>query len=268
VSEEVLGNAIKDFAKRDQVVIATKVHGVMGPGPNDRGLSRKHIFYSIENSLRRLNTDYVDLYQIHRWDNETPIEETMEALNDLVRSGKVRYIGASSMKAWQFSKAQYIAEKRGWAKFVAMQSHYNLINREDEREMNPLCADQGVGLIPWSPLARGLLTRLPSKDTSVHVVTPETETARSKSDDFSKRLYTNRADHEIIERVVEVGKKRGVAPATVALAWLLHKGVVSPIIGATKMNHLEDAVAAVHLSLSKEEIEYLEQLYLPHAYTV
>jgi len=257
VSEEVLGKAIREYAKRDQVVIATKVRGEVGPGPNDKGLSRKHIFDSIDKSLKRLQMDYVDLYQIHRWDDETPIEETMEALNDLVRSGKVRYIGASSMRAWQFAKAQQIAERRGWAKFVSMQNHYNLIYREEEREMNPLCADQGVGLIPWSPLARGILA-------GNRTFSNEGLTARSKNDPFSSKIYVlDENDFKIAERVEQVAKKLGVERATVALAWLLHKGVSAPIIGATKQGHLEAAVAAVHLKLDKEDIAFLEELYKP-----
>jgi len=257
VSETILGKAIKQHAKRDQVVIATKVRGEMGPGPNDRGLSRKHIFDSIDNSLKRLQMDYVDLYQIHRWDDDTPIEETMEALNDLVRSGKVRYIGASTMRAWQFAKAQAIAERRGWAKFVSMQNHYNLIYREEEREMNPLCADQGVGLIPWSPLARGVLCGNRSSDNMGLTV-------RSQNDNFLLQIYAlDKNDFDIADRVAEVAKAKGVSPATVALAWLLHKGVAAPIIGATKPHHLTDAVAAVHLTLSKEDLESLEQLYKP-----
>jgi len=259
VSEEFLGRAIKELTQRDKVIIATKVRAEVGPLPNDRGLGRKHIFHSIENSLKRLQTDYVDLYQIHRWDDETPIEETMEALNDLVRSGKVRYIGASSMRAWQFAKAQAIAERRGWAKFVSMQNHYNLIYREEEREMNPLCADQGVGLIPWSPLARGILVGNRGNDN-------KGQTERAGTDPFTEKIYVlDETDFAIADRVAELAKRKNVARATIALAWLLHKGVVSPIIGATKMSHLDDAVAAVNFPLSKEDLAFLEELYKPRA---
>ena len=256
-SEEVVARALRDFAPRDQVVIATKVHGEMGPGPNDRGQSRKHIFSSIDASLKRLGTDYVDLYQIHRWDYETPIEETLEALNDVVRMGKARYIGASSMYAWQFAKALYTAELHGWTRFVSMQPHYNLIYREEEREMLPLCRDQGIGVIPWSPLARGLLTGGRVKDGK--------ETPRSQTDGFARHLYAHRQDFNIVERLAEVARERGLPDAQVALAWMLSKpGITAPIIGATKLHHLEDAVAALSIQLSAEEIHRLEELYQPH----
>jgi 1-deoxyxylulose-5-phosphate synthase len=254
-SEEFLGRALKDMADRDEVVIATKVHGQMRSGPNGAGLSRKAIMTEADHSLRRLGTDYIDLYQIHRLDGRTPIEETLEALHDLVRSGKVRYIGASSMWAWQFAKALYTADAHGWTRFVSMQNHYNLLNREEEREMLPLCADQGVGVIPWSPLARGRLTREWGSVTN-----------RSESDPFGARLYdTSSADRVVVERVGEVAAARGAPRAQVALAWMLSKpSVTSPIIGATKEHHLEDAVAAVDLELTAEEIEQMEEAYVPH----
>ena len=256
-SEEVVGRALHDFARRDEVVIASKVHGVMGPGPNDYGLSRVHILSSIDASLKRLGTDYVDLYQIHRWDVETPIEETLEALHDIVRMGKARYIGASSMYAWQFAKALYSADLHGWTRFVSMQPHYNLVYREEEREMLPLCQDQKIGVIPWSPLARGLLTGKRVKDGG--------ETERARTDGFAKLLYTRDDDFKVADRVSEVAQRRGVPNAQVALAWMLANPVVTaPIIGATKMQHLEDAVAALSVSLSDEEIGQLEELYQPH----
>jgi 1-deoxyxylulose-5-phosphate synthase len=253
-SEEILGRAMKDLAvNRDEVVIATKVHGQMRKGPNGMGLSRKHIMSEIDNSLRRLGMDHVDLFQIHRFDSRTPVEETMEALHDVVKAGKARYIGASSMYAWQFAKAQYTADLHGWTRFVSMQNHYNLIYREEEREMMGFCADQGVGVIPWSPLARGRLTR-DWDDT----------TARSETDEFGKTLY-NSQDQVIVERVAAVAAARGIARAQVALAWMLSKPVVTaPIIGATKMEHLEDAVAAVSVKLTPEEISSLEEPYTPH----
>ena len=257
-SEAVLGRALKEFAKREQVVIATKVFNPMSDDPNDRGLSRKHIFDSIDASLRRLQTDYVDLYQIHRWDNETPIEETLEALHDLVKVGKVRYIGASSMYAWQFAKALYLADLHGWTRFVSMQNHYNLVYREEEREMIPLCRAEGIGVIPWSPLARGFLAGNRQKET-------KGETTRAKTDDFAHQLYYQDSDFQVVDRVVELAQKRGIAPAQIALAWLLHQpGVTAPIIGASKMNHLEDALAALEIDLTDEECQSLEEFYQPH----
>jgi 1-deoxyxylulose-5-phosphate synthase len=258
-SEEIVGRALKDFAKRDEIVLATKVHGRMHPGPNGMGLSRKVILTEIDKSLKRLGTDYVDLYQIHRWDYTTPIEETMEALNDVVRAGKARYIGASSMYAWQFSKALHVAERNGWARFVTMQNYVNLLYREEEREMLPLCESEGIGVIPWSPLARGRLTR----DWN-------TSSARSETDEFGRSLYahTEDADRKIVERVGEIAAARGVPRAQVALAWVLQKSVISaPIVGATKTHHLEDAVAALSLKLSEEEVKQLEELYVPHSVT-
>jgi aryl-alcohol dehydrogenase-like predicted oxidoreductase len=257
-SERVLGRFLKSNAKREDVVIATKLNGVMRDGPNGGGTSRKEIFFELDESLRRLGTDYVDLYQIHRLDKTTPIEETLEALNDVVRAGKVRYIGASSMWAWQFSKALYTSEKHGWAKFVTMQPHYNLLYREEEREMLPLCLDQGVGVIPWSPLARGRLARPWDAET----------TKRSESDGYAKNLYakTADADKHVADRVGEVAAARGVPMAQVALAWLLTKpAITSPIVGATKPHHLQDAVAAVSLKLTPEEVKTLEEPYVPHA---
>jgi 1-deoxyxylulose-5-phosphate synthase len=254
-SEEFLGRALAELGVvRDEVVIATKVHGPMRQGPNSAGLSRKAILTEVDNSLRRLNTDFIDLYQIHRLDHRTPMEETLEALHDVVKAGKVRYLGASSMWAWQFAKALYVAEAHGWTKFVAMQDHYNLLNREEEREMLPLCADQGVGVIPWSPLARGRLAR------------PWDEvTERSGTDAFGSRLYVESTDRQIVERVAEVAAERGVTMAQIAVAWMLSKPpVTAPIIGATKAQHIDDAVAAVDLELSSEEIARLEEPYQPH----
>jgi 1-deoxyxylulose-5-phosphate synthase len=253
-SEEFLGRALRDFANRDEVVVATKVHGPMRQGPNGAGLSRKAILTEVDHSLQRLGTDYIDLYQIHRLDHRTPIEETLEALHDVVRSGKVRYIGASSMWAWQFAKALYVADAHGWSRFVSMQDHYNLLNREEEREMLPLCADQGIGVIPWSPLARGRLTRDWGESTN-----------RSQSDAFGAHLY-HESDRGIVERVADVAKERGVPRAQVALAWMLSKpAVTAPIVGATKPHHLDDAVAAVELELSAEEVGRLEEPYEPRA---
>lgn len=253
-SEEFTGRALRDFARREDVVIATKVHGRMRPGPYGAGLSRKAILQEIDDSLRRLGTDYVDLYQIHRWDPEVPIEETMEALHDVVRAGKARYLGASSMWAWQFAKAQHVAEANGWTPFVSMQNHYNLLYREEEREMIPLCLDQGVGLIPWSPLARGKLTR--DWDES---------TARSETDEWGRDLYLAE-DRAIVQTVAAVAERRGVSRAQIALAWLRHQpGVVSPIVGVTKPHHLSDAVAAVDLELTAEELDELGAGYRPRA---
>lgn len=258
VSEEVTGRALRDMAKRDQIIIATKVYNPVGDGLNDRGLSRKHIMDGIDASLRRLGTDYVDLYQIHRWDKETPIEETMEALNDVVRAGKVRYLGASSMYAWQFAKAQFTAALHGWSRFVTMQNHYNLVYREEEREMIPQCLDQGVGLIPWSPLARGFLAGNRTRDH-------KGDTTRSTTDPFADSLYYRDSDFQIVERVVELANKRGVKPTQIALAWMLNKPEVSaPIIGASKPHHLPEALGALDIKLSADEIKYLEELYQPH----
>jgi aryl-alcohol dehydrogenase-like predicted oxidoreductase len=253
-SEEIVGRALADFARRDEVVIATKVHGRMRRAPNGAGLSRVAIMTEIDNSLRRLGTDHVDLYQIHRWDRRTPIEETMEALHDVVKAGKARYIGASSMYAWQFSKAQYTAREHGWTRFVSMQNHYNLLYREEEREMLPLCEDQGVGVVPWSPLARGRLAR-PWDDV----------TERSSSDEFGKTLYLAESDRTVVERVARVAEDRGIPMAQVALAWMYAKPIISaPIVGATKMRHLDDAVAALDVQLTPEEIATLEEPYIPH----
>jgi aryl-alcohol dehydrogenase (NADP+) len=254
-SEEITGRAIAALTDREDVVIATKVHGRMHPGANGGGLSRKAIMREIDASLRRLGTDYVDLYQIHRWDPRTPIEETMEALHDVVKAGKARYIGASSMYAWQFAKAQYTADLHGWTRFVSMQDHYKLLHREEEREMMPFCADQGIGVIPWSPLARGRLTR-----------DWDETTARSETDEFGRALYSAPSDRTVAERVASVAQDRGVPRAQVALAWMYTKDVVTaPIIGATKPHHLDDAVAAVDLELSDEEIKTLEEPYEPHS---
>ena len=251
-SEEIVGRALNDFAKRDEIVLATKVHGAMRRSPNGKGLSRKAIMFEIDESLRRLGTDYVDLFQIHRWDNRVPIEETMEALHDVVKAGKALYIGASSMWAWQFAKAQHVAEQHGWTKFVTMQNHYNLVYREEEREMLPLCIDQGVGVIPWSPLARGLLTRDVSSNTS-----------RSETDEFGKTLYGT-ANTEIIERVAEIAAQRGVSRAQIALAWVAHHpAVTAPIVGATKQHHLDDAIASIDIVLTDDEVRALQAPYTP-----
>ena len=258
VSEEVTGRALRDFAKRHEVVLATKVYFPYNDKPNQGGLSRLHIIQAVEDSLRRLETDYIDLYQIHRWDYNTPIEETLSALHDLVKSGKVRYIGASSMFAYQFAKSLYLADLKGWTRFISMQNHYNLVYREEEREMNKLCVEEGIGLLPWSPLARGFLAGNRTKDKSG-------ETARAKSDDFARSLYFKETDFEIVERASALAKKKGVTPAQIALAWLLHKpGVAAPIVGATKMAHLEQAVSALEIGLSDEEMTELEELYQPH----
>lgn len=257
-SEEILGRALKDFAHRDEVVIATKVFVPMRKGPNAMGLSRKAIMTEIDNSLRRLGTDYVDLYQIHRWDPNTPIEETMEALHDLVKAGKVRYIGASSMQAWQFAKAQHVAERNGWTRFVSMENRLNLLYREEEREMLPLCRDEGVGVTPYLPLAAGRLTRDWNE-----------QTARSEKDQVAKALFnkTEEADRKVAERVAEIAANRGISRAQIALAWLLQKEeVTAPIIGSTKISHLEDAVLAMSVKLTSEEITRLEELYIPHPF--
>ena len=253
-SEEIVGRALAEMTRREEVVIATKVHGRMRPGPNGAGLSRKAVMTEVDASLSRLGTDYIDLYQIHRWDPVTPIEETLEALHDVVKAGKARYIGASSMYAWQFAQALYLADLHGWTRFVSMQDHYNLLHREEEREMLPLCADQGIGVIPWSPLARGRLTR--EWDAS---------TARAETDEFGASLYRDE-DKAIVDTVAAVAERRGVPRARVALAWLLAQPVVtSPIVGVTKPQHLEDAVAAVDLELGADEIEELGAGYVPHA---
>jgi aryl-alcohol dehydrogenase (NADP+) len=258
VSEEITGRAIKEFARRDEVVIATKVFFPMGEKPNQGGLSRVHIMQAAEDSLRRLGTDYIDLYQIHRWDPETPIEETLEALHDLVKSGKVRYIGGSSMYAWQFSKSLYLADLHGWTRFVSMQNHYNLVYREEEREMIPLCRSEGIGVIPWSPLARGFLSGNRSREEWG-------ETSRAKTDDFAHDMYYQESDFTVVERVIELAKQKGVSPSQIALAWLLHQpGVTSPIIGASQMSHLEENVAALDIELSPEDLESLEEPYTPH----
>jgi aryl-alcohol dehydrogenase (NADP+) len=258
-SEEILGRALKDFGpSRDRLVIATKVFNPMGDDPNQRGLSRKHIKHAIDESLRRLQTDYVDLYQIHRFDYATPMEETLEALNDVVREGKALYIGASSMYAWQFAQMLAISDANVWARFVTMQNHYNLLYREEEREMNPLCEAEGVGLIPWSPLARGVLAG-----------SRKAQTTRARTDDFGGKLYGKQiaeADQRVIDRLEEIAGKRGVPPAQIALAWLLHQpAIVAPIVGASKPHHLDDAIAAAEVKLSAEEIAHLEEPYVPHA---
>ena len=255
-SEEIVGRALRDFAKRDEIVVATKVFFPWRKGPNGSGLSRKAIMTAIDGSLTRLGMDYVDLYQIHRWDNQTPIEETLEALHELVKAGKVRYLGASSMYAWQFAKALYLADRHGWTRFATMQNHYNLIVREEEREMLPLCAAEGVGVIPWSPLARGRLTRDWDESTS-----------RAETDQVSKRLYTKTADADrrVAESVAAIAAQRGVPRAQIALAWVLRNPVVTaPIVGASKPHHLDDAIAALSLQLTSEEITALEENYIPH----
>ena len=255
-SEEFVGRVLKEHGQRDRIVLATKVHGRMHPGPNSSGLSRKAILAEIDHSLRRLGTDYVDLYQIHRWDPTTPIEETMEALHDVVKAGKARYLGASSMYAWQFAKAQHVAERHGWTRFVSMQNHYNLLYREEEREMMPLCQDMGVAVIPWSPLARGRLTRA-WEETS----------ERIRTDEFGMTLYkAPDADRRVVEAVADVAAQRGVPKAQVALAWVLSKPyVTAPIIGVSKPTHLDDTIAALSLKLGADEIAALEEHYVPHA---
>ncbi len=255
-SEEIVGRALRDFARRDEVVVATKVFFPMRPGPNGGGLSRKAIFTAIDDSLRRLGTDFIDLYQIHRWDRLTPIEETLETLHDIVKAGKVRYIGASSMFAWQFCKALHVSDLHGWTRFATMQNHYNLLHREEEREMLPLCADAGIGVVPWSPLARGRLTRGWDETTE-----------RTRTDEVGKTLYTAAvdADRRVVEAVGQIAARRGVPHAQVALAWVLRNPVVTaPIVGASKPQHLDDAVAALSLTLTKEEITALEDPYVPH----
>ena len=260
-SEVITGKALKKFVKRDEIVLASKVFFPMRDEPNGRGLSRKSIMTEIDNSLKRLGTDYLDLYQIHRWDYSTPIEETLEALHDVVKSGKARYIGASSMYAYQFSKSLYLADLKGWARFVSMQNYYNLIYREEEREMLKLCAEEGIGVMPWSPLARGRLARPWENEPS---------TQRAKNDEYANRLYdaTKEADKKVIDTVTKISKERGVPQAQISLAWLLSKAVVtSPIVGATKLNHIDDAIAAVSLKLTDEEINLLEENYIPHNVT-
>jgi aryl-alcohol dehydrogenase (NADP+) len=257
LSEEITGAHLRELASRDDIVLATKVHGPMGPGPNSKGLSRKHIIEACENSLRRLGMDYIDLYQIHRWDEGTPIEETLEALDSLVRDGKVRYLGASSMAAWQLSKALYTAREYGWHRFVSMQNHYNLVYREEEREMIPLCLDQGLGVIPWSPLARGFLTGSRRPDGG--------DTSRSHNDTFAKDMYFTDDDFAVADAVAEVAKQRGISAAQVACAWVLQApGITSPIIGATKPHHLKELIAAVDVTLTADEIAALEKPYKPH----
>ncbi len=258
MSEEVVGRALKDFSPRDLVVIATKVFNPMGEGINQRGLSRVHIMNAVDASLRRLRTDYIDLYQIHRWDYNTPIEETMEALHDVVKSGKVRYIGASSMAAWQFTKAQYVADLFGWTRFVTMQNHYNLVYREEEREMIPFCQEEGVGLIPWSPLARGFLTGSRHRGSAG-------DTVRSTSDGFADQMYFKDSDFDVVDRVIALAKIKDASAAQIALAWMLHKPyITAPIIGASKMPHLEQAVQALEIKLTQDEMASLEEPYQPH----
>jgi len=259
VTEQITGSLLgRLFDRREDYVLATKVYFPMGPGPNDRGLSRKHVLAAIDASLQRLGTDYVDLYQIHRWDYQTPIEETMEALHEVVRAGKARYIGASSMFAWQFAKAQNLAERHGWTRFASMQNHYNLIYREEEREMIPLCADQGVAVLPYSPLARGVLTGNRGRQG-------DRRTARAGDDPLSDERYRTPGDFDVVDRLAEVAAARGAPPAQVALAWLLSRPVVTaPIIGATRLGHISDALAAVQLTLTEEEVHRLEEAYLPH----
>jgi len=258
VSEQILGRAVRDFARRDAVVIATKVYSPMSDDPNDRGLSRKHVLASIDASLARLGTDYVDLYQIHRWDPETPIEETLSALHDIVRAGKARYIGASSMAAWQFAQALYLADRHGWTRFVSMQNHYNLVYREEEREMLPFCREEGIGVIPWSPLARGFLA-------GNRRVAGRGDTERARTDAYAHDFYYADSDFRIVDRVAEVARRRGVSPAQIALAWVLKQpGVTAPIVGASKMEQLEQAVAALDIALTEEECTQLEELYEPH----
>jgi aryl-alcohol dehydrogenase-like predicted oxidoreductase len=257
-SEKILGRLLRESVRREEVVVATKVYFPMSDDPNDRGLSRKHIIASVEASLQRLETDYIDLYQIHRWDYETPIEETLAALHDLVRSGKVRYVGASSMHAWQFAKALYLADLKGWTRFVSMQNHYNLIYREEEREMLPLCLDEGIATLPWSPLARGFLAGNRSREG-------ERPTKRAQNDSLADEMYFRESDFDVVDQVVKVAEEKGVSAAQVALAWLLHQpAVTSPIVGVRKVNHLEEAVEALEVSLSDDECALLEEKYQPH----
>jgi len=258
VSEEVTGRALRDFSRREEVIIATKVFNPYNDKPNQGGLSRLHILRAVEGSLRKLGTDYIDLYQIHRLDPETPWEETLAALHDLVKSGKVRYIGASSMYAWQFTRSLYLADLHGWTRFISMQNHYNLVYREEEREMMPLCRAEGIGVIPWSPLARGFLAGNRTRQEWG-------ETVRAKTDGFAQDMYYQESDFQIVERLGALAEQRGLSNAQLAMAWLLHKpGVTAPIIGASKMKHLEEAVAALEISLSGEEMRRLEELYQPH----
>jgi 1-deoxyxylulose-5-phosphate synthase len=259
VSEQITGRLLgRLFSHREDYVLATKVYFPMGPGPNDRGLSRKHVLSAIDASLRRLGTEYVDLYQIHRWDYDTPVEETMGALHEVVKAGKARYIGASSMFAWQFAKAQHAAERNGWTRFASMQNHYNLMYREEEREMLPLCADQGVAVLPYSPLARGMLTGNRGRQG-------ERRTTRAGDDPLSDQRYNSPADFDVADRVAEVAAERGVPAAQVALAWLLSRpGVTAPIVGATRLGHITDALAAAELTLTDDEVRRLEEPYVPH----
>jgi len=257
-SEEITGRALRDIGARNRVVIATKVFFPMSDDPNDRGLSRKHIIDAVDASLGRLGTEYIDLYQIHRFDPHTPIEETLEALDSVVRAGKVRYLGASSMAAWQFAKMLMTADANGWSRFVSMQNHYNLVYREEEREMLPLCREEGIGVIPWSPLARGFLAGNRKRGD-------EAPTPRAKTDQFAHDMYYTDADFDVVDRVVEIAAKRGVPPAQIALAWILSRpGITAPIVGASKINHLEDAIAATEIRLDEEEIRALEEPYRPH----
>jgi aryl-alcohol dehydrogenase-like predicted oxidoreductase len=258
VSEEILGRALRDFSRRDHIVIATKVNGPMGPGANDRGLSRKHIFDAVNASLKRLGTDYIDLYQIHRWDYEVPIEETLCALNDLVRAGRVRYLGASSMYAWEFAKSLYAAAALGYTRFVSMQNHYNLVYREEEREMIPLCKAEGVALLPWSPLARGFLA-------GNRFRTGWGKTVRAKTDDYAHRLYYRESDFSVADRTVELARRRVLKPAQIALAWMMSKPwITSPVIGATNPQQVVEAVSAIGVSLTSDEVSFLEDPYIPH----
>jgi aryl-alcohol dehydrogenase (NADP+) len=257
-SEEVLGRALRDFTRREEVIIATKVYFPTGPSQNERGLSRRHILRSIDASLRRLGTDFVDLYQVHRWDPGTPIEETLGTLHEVVKAGKANYIGASSMYAWQFAKALYLADQNGWTRFISMQNHYNLVYREEEREMLPLCKDQGIGVIPWSPLARGFLAGNRAREQWG-------ETIRAKTDDFAKDMYFQESDFAVAARTKALADARGATPAQIALAWLFHKpGITAPIIGASKMTQLEEAATAMEIQLSQEEMSSLEEPYQPH----